>query len=282
MSANYQQPAKHEKSAENPILARLDLELGKPHLLDWSSGPTFFWEENKLHFGFRFDCVVKKSSNWLLLICRLILNENWLGLEVIGSKTAGGIKDFRSEVSIWMLEAFRNTNWDNFFNFIMEYWKNVGMRCNVQNECKNLGAQKNNNNSFQWTMHVFLSFLSFIMNMYTHFNLCGIRFELNCCWKQTGWSVSLLQAPGEISSCKLLTLPSAPSCLHWCCRGRDHFARKTSASTPTYVSKSITQYSKYILIQRREGCKIPKKNDRERLYLFIILTVSDWRSSEKV
>ena len=42
MSANYQQPAKHEKSAENPILARLDLELGKPHLLDWSSGPTFF------------------------------------------------------------------------------------------------------------------------------------------------------------------------------------------------------------------------------------------------
>ena len=42
MSADYQQPAKHEKSAENLILARLDLELGKPHLLDWSSGPTFF------------------------------------------------------------------------------------------------------------------------------------------------------------------------------------------------------------------------------------------------
>ena len=42
MSADYQQPAKHEKSAENPILARLDLELGKPHLLDWSSGQTFF------------------------------------------------------------------------------------------------------------------------------------------------------------------------------------------------------------------------------------------------
>ena len=42
MSADNQQPAKHEKSAENPILARLDLELGKPHLLDWSSGQTFF------------------------------------------------------------------------------------------------------------------------------------------------------------------------------------------------------------------------------------------------
>ena len=41
-SADYQQPVKHEKSAENPILARLDLELGKPHLLDWSSGQTFF------------------------------------------------------------------------------------------------------------------------------------------------------------------------------------------------------------------------------------------------
>ena len=68
--------------------------------------------------------------------------------------------------------------------------------------------------------------------------------------------ISLLQALGEISSRKLLTLPSAPSCLHWCCRGRDHFAQKTSASTPTHVSKSITQYSKYTLIRRTKGCKI--------------------------
>ena len=140
----------------------------------------------------------------------------------------------------------------------MEYWKKVGMRCNVQNECKNLGAQKNNNNSFQWTMHVFLSFLSFIMNMWTHFNLCGTRFELNCCWKQTGWSVSLLQALGEISSCKLLTLPSAPSCLHWCCRGRDHFAWKTSASTPTCQNQSHNIRSTY-LFKEGKGAKFLKK-----------------------
>ena len=53
-------------------------------------------------------------------------------------------------------------------------------------------------------------------------------------------------------------------------RSRSLCPKNLRQAQHTYVSKSITQYWKYVLIQRREGCKIPNTitvRTRERIWL---------------
>ena len=280
MSANYQQPAKHEKSAENPILARLGLELGKPHLFDWSSGPTFFWEENKLHLQFRFDCVVKKVQIdfcWFAAWYWKRIDWGWKWLDqrqLVGSKILGQRSQFGS---------FLQQKLGQFFSFHNGRLKRkVGMRCNVQNECKNLRAQKIiifpfNQRCMYFCDFCLLSWICIHISIYVGFDLSltavenkqgGVYpcFKLQEKYPPASCWPCLLPRPASTDAVAVeITLPEKPPPAHLpTCQNQSHNIRST------------------YLFKEGKGAKFLKKNDRERLYLFIILTVSDWRSLEKM
>ena len=280
MSADYPQPAKHEKSAENPILARLGLELGKPHLLDWSSGPTFFWEVNKLHLGFRFDCVVKKVqidfcwfAAWYWK--RIDWGLKWLDQrQLVGSKILGQRSQFGS---------FLQQKLGQFFSFHNGRLKRkVGMRCNVQNECKNLRAQKIiifpfNQRCMYFCHFCLLSWICIHISIYVGFDLSLTAVGTNrveCILASSSRRNILLQVV-DPAFCPVLPPLMLSRSRSLCPKNlRQHTYLRVKINHTIF---EVHTYSKKGRVQN----SFNKVTESANIFS-LSLKVSDWRSSEKV